>query len=183
MPFRSLHGNRNLNSGGSSNVTQEKPDIFSIYEILDEIIAFAGSCSQCEQTDDLDLYKIISVCSEVHKRNLRTCILVSKAWMNVAVPHLWNRYATLDEIVALIYGSNSKANLYRILIPSRTGLNSVCEILVKGASLKTLSHFIVIYKIQTKSTKTMELLCKSYQVFTSYFRVGFLLPGQFHHSH
>jgi hypothetical protein len=104
---------------------KERANIFRIHYLMEEVIFWVRSCDKCCESSEEDLQDIYDTCrqSGIHKKNLLSCILVSKSWMNVALPHLWNHYAHSKQLVSLMFGGN--ANPYRWNLRRNNALNPV----------------------------------------------------------
>ena len=110
---RSRYGSTNMEAGSFNS---------ALHLVLEEIIFWVHSCNECCKLKDEELYDIYETCrqSVEHRHNLFACLLVSKAWMDVALQRLWDRYAHSRHLVALIFGN--EANPYRWKL--RSGLFS-----------------------------------------------------------
>jgi hypothetical protein len=47
--------------------------------------------------------------TQLHTRDLHACMLVSKSWLDIALPHLWNYHARLRHLVALMYDGDQNS--------------------------------------------------------------------------
>ena len=86
---------------------------FNIPLILETVIDYASLCNDCvDEDDDLKLYGENETCcrAHFHRHNLYACLLVSKAWMQVALPMLWNRHAYMIHLLELIYKHERRDN-------------------------------------------------------------------------
>ena len=87
------------------NVHSAASTALGMQDIIEEIISYLDACDNycCPARAPSSDGEEDFACETPHTKILFTCLCVSKVWSLVAIPRLWNCFATLENLMSVMY--------------------------------------------------------------------------------